>query len=142
MADEALVQSRLSIRVGELSYLSPFAKAMRLDVSVLRGPTPGQLVVPTTGRLVYFNELTEPGLCEIANLDEENYVEVGVYDTITGRFTPLLEVGPGECWPLKLSRNLKEQYTGSGTGTTGAVSYLMIKANGASCDVYIGAFEQ
>ena len=142
MSQEGLVQSRLSIRVGELSYVSPYAKVMRIDVSTLRGPTPGQVVVPTTGRLIYFSELTEPGLCEIANLDDTNYVEVGIYDTITGRFTPLLEVGPQECWPLKLSRNLREQYTGSGTGTTGAESYLMIKANGASCDVFVGAFDR
>lgn len=106
------------------------------------GPTPGGLVIPTTGRLIYFTELTTPGICWMMNLDPTNYVEVGVFDPQTNVFYPMTEILPGECWAMRLSRNFGEEYSGSGTGTTTPENYLRLKANGAACEVRIEAFEK
>ncbi len=68
-------------------------------------------------------------------------MEYGIKDPGTGYFYPLGEVGPGEEWPLKLSRNILEAYF-SGTGTTGDVDYFWLKANTAACYVTVSAFER
>lgn len=141
MADEATIITSLQIKVGNLEYQSR-PTAFKATVVGEIGPTPGALIIPTTGKDIYFTELDVPGLCRIHNLDDINYVEYGIFDTITGRFSPLGELLPGENYILRLSRNLGEQATGSGTGTTGQENYLRFKANGASCTVVIEAFER
>lgn len=143
MANEIRISSSLSITVdSDRQYQSrPVAFVDSLDGGDLVGPFPGTLLIPTAGRDVYFTEF-EPGYCILHNLDDTNYVEVGIFDTITNRFHPLLELPPKKGYPVKLSRNLTEQYTGSGTGTTAPESYLRLKANAAACFVSIEAFQR
>ena len=57
-------------------------------------------------------------------------------------FYPLGEIHPGESWPIRLSRNLMEQYAGSGTGTTGPENKLRFKANGGTVKVLVEVFEK
>jgi hypothetical protein len=57
-------------------------------------------------------------------------------------FYPLIELLPGESYVFRLSRNIQEQYAGTGTGTTAPDNRLRIKANGASCVVLVEAFEK
>lgn len=141
MANEIAVQIRVRVTNGNLKYVNPVS-SFYVDMTGAKGPTPGAIAVPTDGVDVYFDQLTTPGLCLITNLDDTNYVEVGIYDPQTDVFYPLMEVGPGESWPMILSRNLGEQYAGSGTGTTTPENYLRLKANVAACDVQVETFER
>ena len=53
------------------------------------------------------------------------------------------ELGPGESVVVKLSRNLTEQYTNTGTGTTGEGGYFFfMKANTADVKVSVEAFDR
>lgn len=140
MANEIRIQASLQINKGELVYQSQ-PSAFQADMNTGKGPSPGVLIVPTSGRDVYFTELTTPGYCRLMNLDDTNYVEVGIKDPQSNLFYPLLELPAGESFIVKLSRNLQEQYAGSGTGTTTPENYLRLKANKATCNVLVEAFE-
>ena len=123
------------------------------DMAGNRGPYPGTLVVPTTGILVYFAQLVVPTWCWLTNqglasgvAHTDEYVEIGVFDPqatpAPGVFYPLLEIAPGEQYPVKLTRNLQEQYAGSGTGTTTPENYMYLKASRSSQVVNVEAFEK
>jgi hypothetical protein len=138
MANEATIQTTLSIRTGSLSYQSQ-PSSFRADVAGTKGPTPGAIAVAIAGTDVAFSELTTPALCRLQNLDETNFVEYGIWDGI--QFYPLGELLPGESYVIRLSRNLTEEY-GTGTGTTGAAANTFrLKADTAACVVLVEAFE-
>lgn len=141
MANEATLNYNLSIRNGNLFYRSG-QTTFRIDVDGAKGPSPGALTVSLLGTDVDLSELSTPGLCIIRNLDDTNFVEVGIYDG--QEFYPLMEVLPGESYPLRLSRFLGTSIgsSESGTGTYDFGTYrLRIKAVGAPCDVSVEAFE-
>jgi hypothetical protein len=106
------------------------------------GPAPGTILVPLAGVDVDLSLFTTPGLAYLYNLDTANFVEVGIKEPATGFFYPFLEIGPLEGYPIKLSRNLGEEYTGTGTGTSAATNTLHAKANTAPCKVFFGVFER
>ena len=139
MADEATVRSSLQVIKGNLSYQSQ-PTTFQADVSGTAGPSPGTVIVPTTGVDIYFSQLTTPGLCRLQNLDTGNRFEYGIYDTSNKVFYPLGEVLPGETYVIRLSRNLKKEFAGSGTGQT-LDTYLRLKAYGASVTAQVEAFE-
>lgn len=141
MANEISMQVRVRIANGNLKYNNPVT-SYTIDMSGAKGPTPGAIAVPTSGVDVYLSQLTTPGICVFTNLDATNFVEVGIKDPQTNVFYPLMEIGPGESYPIKLTRNLGEQYSGSGTGTTSPENYLRLKANTAACNVQVEAFER
>jgi len=90
---------------------------------------------------VDFSQLTTPGLCRVMNQDATNYYEIGIWDPDNSKFFPMLEVLPGESFVVRLARSLQEEFQ-TGTGTTGeAVNRLRVKANGASVEALIEAFE-
>lgn len=139
MADEAQIRSSLQIEVGKLEYQSK-PTAFKADVSVAGGPTPGTILCTTDGTDVSLSELTIPGLCRIQNLDNANFVEVGIWDGVS--YYPMMELLTGETFVFRLARDLGEEF-GTGTGTTGAaINTLRIKADTASCEVLVEAFEK
>lgn len=140
MANEATVRASLAIRTGNLNYQSQPA-SFQADVAGVKGPTPGALSVSPRGTIVDLSQLTTPGLCRVQNLSESDYFELGVYDVETDVFYPLLEFLPGESFVMRLSRNLGEEYVGTGTGTTAATNRLMGKANTEECVGVIDVFE-
>lgn len=146
MASEATIQSGLNIRktsgsLTQIDYRSP-ATTFRVDVSGTKGPTPGALTIPTGGKTISLQELTTPGLVCIHNLDATNYIVVGIWDVGLNVFYPLIEVGPGESYTLKLWRSIQEEYIGTGTGTSGPGNQLFAKAIGGDCVVSFDAFER
>jgi hypothetical protein len=141
MANEVQIRNSLRIKIGNIEYQSN-PTAFNADMFGENGPSPGSMNIPTDGRDIYFEELVTPGWCFMQNLDDDNYVEYGIKDPQTGVFYPLGELGPAETTVFQFSRNLQEQYTGSGTGTTGPENYFHIKANVAACKVLIQAFEK
>lgn len=146
MANEARIASGLNIRIVDgniilLDYRSS-PSTFLADVSVPMGPTPGAFTVDTFGVDVDLSQLTTPGLAWFHNMDADNYVEYGIYDPADDSFDPFGELLPGECFPIRLSRNFAEQYEGTGTGTSAATKRLRFKANTASCRVRVDAFEK
>lgn len=139
MSNEIQVRSSLTIKKGGLFF--PNQPLGFSDTMVgLGGPTPGYLLATTAGIDVDLSELNVPGWCVINNLDPDNFVEVGIREPATSTFYPMLEVPPGTGYPIKLSRNIMEEYVG--TGTSPATNFLHIKANTASCKVIVQAFER
>lgn len=141
MASEARITANLQIIKDTLQYQSK-PTAFVADVEGKKGPTPGAVAITTAGTDIDFSQLTTPGLCRIQNLDDTNYVEYGIWEPTGSIFYPLGELLPGEFFVLRFSRNLQEQYAGTGTGTTGPTNRLRFKANTASVDVLVEAFEK
>lgn len=151
MANEITVRSSITINKNNLQFRWPFQGSFQDDLNSGKGPSPGYLDIPTTGRDIYFTELTNPSWCIFANLENDNgnYFEYGIYDVQTRIFFPLGEVGPGQVMVLKLSRNLMEEYSQSGTGTTEPQNYLRVRAgtpgpepsSGGTVKGFVGAFE-
>lgn len=152
MADEIKVTLSFTLTKNNFKFRQyPNAFTADLTADAAKGPTPGYIDIPTTGRDIYFTELTNPGWCVLWNVEDDggNYFEYGIYDVQTRIFFPLGELSPGEFTLLKLSRNFHEEYSQSGTGTTGPENYLRVRAgtpgpapgSGGTVKGYVGAFE-
>lgn len=143
MSDEFRLQVSLQARSGNLDYRSsPTSFSADLEATEAKGPTPGAIRVPAGGVAVSFSELTTPGFVILQNLDDTNYVEYGIRDPGTGVFYPLGELMSGEINLLRLSRNLLEEYTNTGTGTTSPGNQFWLKASVDPCTVVVSAFER
>lgn len=147
MSKEITVRTSLRVSNGAMVYQQPCPTQYQVDQANLGGATPGQLNVTVKGVAVDLSELTLPGVVLMVNLDPTNYVEFGIYSPSILEFFPLGELRPGDPPALfRLSRNLSEQYYGTGTGTTGGgeSNQLYLKANGPTgtiCKVIVDAFE-
>lgn len=141
MADEASVRTSLQVKSGNLEYQSQ-PTAFLADVTTAKGPTPGAITVAVGGTSVDLSQLTRPALCRVMNLDDTNYLEVGVWDVSLAVFYPLLELLPGESYVVRLSRNLslEEPGTGSGTAFNGGTT-LRLKAHTAACVALVECFD-
>ena len=141
MSSEATVRADLRIRFsgGNLDYRSTPGQ-FTADVSAERGPTPGYLLASIDGTTVLFDQLVNPGLCRIENLDTDNYVEYGLHDGTV--FHPWGELLPGENYVFRFSRNFRQEINvAPGTGSTADVNTFFVKANTAACGVIIDCFE-
>lgn len=134
MVNEIRVNCSLNIKKGNLQYQSLPAQ-FTANMSGSAGPAPGQITATTGGTNVSLASLTTMGgVCRIQNLDLVNFIDYGIWNGST--YFPLGEVGPGESWPIRLSRFILFGATG-----TAAVNSLRIRANGASCKVLVEAFD-
>lgn len=140
MASEATIRSSLQIVAGNIEYQSRPA-AFVATVTGRKGPVPGAIQATTDGISVDFSQLDTPALCRIQNLDLTNYVTVGIWEPDTSKFYPLMELLPGESYVFRLSRDIGEQYAGTGTGTDTPNNAVRIKANTSACNVLVEAFE-
>jgi hypothetical protein len=139
MADEIQIHVELTVDKGNLNWRSN-PNRFNIDYASSKAPSPGGFEVPTTGKRVDLGALSSFGVAWIHNLDDTNFVTVGVYDG--SRFHPVLEVGPGEFYPVKLSRYLTQEFIGTGTGTNADVNQFMMIADTAACYVEVYAFER
>lgn len=142
MADEVSIGYNMRLIKGNMN--ENISRAFQADMVTddPKGPYPGSIAVATAGTVVSLSELTTPCWCEIVNLDDTNFVEWGIKEPSSGFFYPIGELGPGEGQIHKFSRNLLEEYTGAGTGTSAATNQLFFKADTAACIVVIKAFER
>ncbi len=139
MASEASITVGLQIRKGNLNYGEN--TSFQADVLVAQGPTPGLVVATTAGVQASLALLTNPGLCWLANLSSDYRVEVGIKDTSSGLFEPLLELLPGESYVIRLARNIGSELTGGvGTGTAGSGGVLWLKSIGGTANCRVEAF--
>lgn len=147
MADEATINCSLQIRkvdsTTNLTLIDYQSRPSRFlaDVNGTKGPSPGSLTIPVGGEAIDLGEFVTPGLCRIMNMDPTNYVEYGIWDPILDIFYPFGELLPGEITVFRFSRNIQEEYSGTGTGTTGPDNRFFMKANTADCVVLVEAFE-
>lgn len=143
MANEATITSTVRItRNGVLIY-SPQPRTFRADVDEGTGPTPGELLVDPAGQDVIFTDVTTPGLCRMHNRENPSspnspYVMVGIHDGLS--FFPLLELLPGEFYPLRLCRHLGDEFTGTGTGTPSDQNTLHLKTPTGTARVNVDIF--
>lgn len=137
MANEATVQSMLRINNGSLLYQS-LPASFTADVNGTKGPSPGNVLVAVTGTTISLSQVGTPGLARLQNLDEDNFVTVGVYDGAS--FYPLLELGPGETFVMRLSRYVNLEFVG--TGTNADTNQLRMMADTAACQVLVEVFER
>lgn len=145
MAGEATLRVSLTIRKDNLNYQSN-PTGFSATVTGTKGPTPGYVLISTLGTDIDLSKLTQPGLCWMQNLSLVNAVEYGIWDPEIAKFYPLGELLPGECFPLRLSRNLAKEFgsggTTTGTGVTGpTTNRLRFRAMAASVPVRVEAFE-
>lgn len=159
MANEVRVNSSLTIRKTDsggvvlLEYVSRPGGFID-DMTGSKGPVPGAVqakLASAGGTQVDFSQLTRPTFCRISNLGPSDgslataaeYFEVGIWNAQDTSFHPLMEVGVGESYTIKLSRNLQEVYQGPGSGTAGAgeTARLMLLANSKAQNALVEAFE-
>lgn len=142
MANEIRIQLSMRIAKGNLLYQPP-AITFTANLAGTKGPTPGSLTITTDGVDIPLSELnTMGGIARIVNIDPDNFITVGIKDMTTEAFYPLVELLPGEGYPLRLSRFLGDELgTGSGSGTVGSNSVLHAKADTADCDAIFDIFD-
>lgn len=105
------------------------------------GPSPGLVVATPAGVSVSLAALTDPGPCVVTNLGAYRCI-LGIKDTSTGNFYPLIEIPVGSSQVLYLARDLESELSGgTGTGTAGSGSTLYIKSIGGSNPVSVEAFD-
>lgn len=141
MSNEATIRTGIQIIVDGLTYRPP-TTAFNVDVSAAKGPTPGLVVVSIFGIDVLFTDLTTPGLCRITNYDLTNFITYGLGDGITTEFYPLGEVGPGESYVIKLSRNLGVDMEEATTGVASGGKTFRLVADTETCNCSVEAFEK
>jgi len=139
MADEIQLQVSYIIRKGNLDEQGR-PNQFNLTMTGSKGPTPGSILIPTTGKVVDLSALSSPGLCWIHNLDSTNFVTGGVYDG--SKFYPMFELPPGIAYPILLSRYINQEFVGTGTGTNADINQLMLIADTAACQVIVKAYDK
>ena len=133
------VQCGISGGVGNL-ILPGLPSGFQTQMAGYKGPTPGSITVPVGGVDVSLAQLTVlGGLCTVQNVDGANWVDLGIHDVTHNTYSPMIELWPGESYTFRLSRKLGEEYVGTGTG--GGSTALRIRANKASCDVIVSAYD-
>lgn len=147
MADEATITSGLRIlkrdanNVIILDYPNKTGQTFSVDVTGTKGPTPGALTIPTGGKVVSLEELVTPGLYRFTNMDSASVIEYGIYLPDFDLFVPWGEMLPGETYVGRFSRNLLEDYPGTGTGTDAAHNRVFMKSYPSDAVCNIEAFE-
>lgn len=146
MADEATIRASLQIRKtsGSITMINEnVSEGFSDTVAGTKGPCPGALTVPPGGKVVPLDELSTPGWCIIKNVSPTESVEWGIRDPDSNRFYPVGEIGPGQtAGPFKFSRNVLEEYTGTGTGTSSPGNQFFMTAMGSvDAVVQIKAYE-
>lgn len=130
MSKEFVVSSSLKLNNGNVHFAS-LPTSFSADQAVANGPSPGAMNATTGGVNVSFAQLTLPGLAVITNLDQTNFVTVGLY--ISSTFYPVAEVLPGESYVLRFSRTLL-------TANAGAAVVRLV-ADTASVHVAVQCFD-
>lgn len=138
MADGVL-RASLQILKGNLNYQS-LPSAFNFSLTNAQGPTPGNLLIALApGTDVDLSKLLAlGGYCFMINLDTVNFVTYGIHDASNNTFYPLGELGPGEPYVIKLSRNLLKDQVG--TAPFASITTFRMIADTSPCYVRVEAF--
>ena len=125
---------------GGLTYQSQpttFTVAQLLAI----GPTPGALLASIHGTQVSLAQLTTPGLCLFANVDQSNYYQYGPYDPVADKFYTFGVVYPGQVWGMYLDPYFgRAEGTSPGTSPSESGIQLWLKAIGGPCQAIVSCF--
>lgn len=106
-------QYSLNVNKGSFNQLS--SRTISIDQANAGGGVPGLVTAATGGgTAISYSALTNPGVCECTNLDDTNYVDIGI-----------LRFLPGETWTFRIKPG----------------SSLTAVANTAACRMKIQIFE-
>lgn len=145
MSREVQASARLSIRdAGQrIDWKTP-QRSFSFDLADTYGPTPGVILATVHGTDVDLSAIDVLGWCFFHNLDEVNYVQVGIWDPSAPRFHPFMRLPPTFAWPVLLDEFLQWEFgsgPGTGTGTLGAEDKrLRVRAYNQSCRVRVEAW--
>lgn len=142
MANEIRIQISLQVKKGNLTFQSQptaFLVDMAGDAAA---PSPGRITVDEEGTDVDLSKVTTPGWAIFRNLDDTNYVELGIWNADQSEFYPFAQIEPGTHFAMPLSPNINEEYAGTGTGTTGELNTLRLLASTLPCECEVYVFER
>ena len=144
LTGQLTVRKRSSGGVQQSQYTAAVPTSFSFDMVATNpnGPAPGSINVTLDGVDVDLSMFTTPGPVEMFNEDATNYVTYGIRAADDNQFHPLGELLPGMPTRLVLSRNLFKEYPGTGTGVAAAANRFHMKATGAPCKVFVGAWEK
>lgn len=140
MANEVQVTNSLQVTFPSSA---PFRRQWQFTrtLAAYQGPTPGFLTATVTGVQVTLTGLTNPGVAWVQNYSDTYRLLLGIKDTSSGFFEPVIELFPLEAWPIPLARMIGSELTGgSGTGTAGSGGILWAKGVDGSVDFSVEAF--
>jgi len=99
MANEFSITSSFKLSNGNDSFTRTVS--FNADQTAVGGPSPGVLSIGTSHEAVAPTDLTNKGWALFKNLDDTNFVEVGV--DVAATFYPLIKLLPGEQVQVRLS---------------------------------------
>lgn len=141
MANEIRINISLQIKKGNLTFQSnptAFLDTMSGDAAA---PSPGRITVSEQGTDINLSAVGTPGWALFRNLDDTNYVQLGVYNTDQSEFYPFARIKPGQHFLMPVDPDINEEYAGTGTGTTGQLNTLRLLAQTSSCEMEVYIFE-
>ena len=143
MANEITVQTSLIVRVGnQLQYNSlPSGFQDDLETATPRGPLPGSVLISRWGTDIDLSQLDYPGWCHFHNQDDTNAIRIGIWNGDQSEFYPFMRIKAGKGCVVPLDPLMNEEFSSTGTGTTGQLNTLRAIAENADSYLFIGAFE-
>jgi hypothetical protein len=142
MSDEATIRQSIQISIGGRNIYRPAAASFKRDVSTAKGPSPGSVTATAGGVDVDLSHLTVPGLCHIINYSTTDYLEYGVYDSSSGVFYPLGEVAAETEYVFEFSRNLFDEFLGTGTSPAASNNKFRVRGGNSVVECCVNAFEK
>ena len=121
MANEISVSSTFTINNNNLTFTS--TESFNANQALQGGPSNGTQQIGTTHETIGVTDITSLGWAVFKNLDNTNYIEVGL--EVSATFYPFLRLLPGEAVVVRLSPAIT----------------LYAKANSTPSDLQTSVFE-
>ena len=102
MANEISLTTTFTLANNNLSYSS--TETFNADQAVLGGPSNGVQLIGTAYESLGVTDITSLGWAKFKNLDNSNWIEVGL--EISSTFYPFIRLLPGESVVVRLSPNV------------------------------------
>jgi hypothetical protein len=99
MADEISVSYTFNVNNNNLTYFS--TEGYSADQSLAGGPSNGVQAIGTSHEAIGITDITNLGYAKFKNLDQTNFVEVGI--DVAATFYPFIKLLPGETCVVRLS---------------------------------------
>lgn len=141
MANEIRVQISIQVKKDNFQFQNQptaFLDDMAGDAAA---PSPGRITVSEQGTDVDLSKVGTPGWALFRNLDNTNYVQLGVWNPDQSEFYPFARIKPGTHFLIPLDPDINEEYAGTGTGTTGQLNTLRLLASTLPCECEVWVFE-
>ncbi len=119
MADEVSLSYTLNLNNNNLTYFA--SESFSADQASLGGPSNGVQNIGTSSEAVGITDVTNLGFGKFKNLDQVNFVEVGI--EVAATFYPFVKLLAGESCVLRLSPSVT-LYARANTGAVNLESMV------------------